>query len=284
MNLNKTSLAAAVFSVAMLGATSVSATTLNDGLLAWYPFNGNAADETGNGNDGTVTNAALANDRNGNANSAYEFNGADSVIDIGAGVKPALPHTISLWFETDVDGFTPLFRNDRVDGGSFRHGSFLAQTVDRQLQIVSFSGFSVIGTRYSQISPVDSYEFGEWTMVTAVNDTRGNQRLFINGSEVATTAGTGTGSGFTYSSASGAIGHVDPTGNNNSGFARTSFDGSIDDVGVWDRILTDAEVLDLYNGVDPLGATTQVPVPPAFALMLGALALTGFAAKRKATA
>ena len=42
-----------------------------DGLVAWYPFNGNANDESGNGNDGTVVGASATIDRDGNLNSAY---------------------------------------------------------------------------------------------------------------------------------------------------------------------------------------------------------------------
>ncbi|MBN2175738.1 MAG: T9SS type A sorting domain-containing protein [Bacteroidales bacterium] len=44
-----------------------------DGLVAWYPFNGNADDESGNGNQGIVTGAALTADRNGVQESAYFF-------------------------------------------------------------------------------------------------------------------------------------------------------------------------------------------------------------------
>jgi hypothetical protein len=51
---------------------SVDITT---GLVAFYPFNGNANDESGNGANGTVNGAVLASDRFGNANKAYSFNG-----------------------------------------------------------------------------------------------------------------------------------------------------------------------------------------------------------------
>lgn len=43
------------------------------GLVGYWPFNGNANDESGNGNNGTVNGATLSSDRNGNANSAYYF-------------------------------------------------------------------------------------------------------------------------------------------------------------------------------------------------------------------
>jgi hypothetical protein len=54
---------------------------LSDGLVAYYPFNGNANDESGNGNNGIVHGATLTTDRSGNANSAYSFNGIDNYID-----------------------------------------------------------------------------------------------------------------------------------------------------------------------------------------------------------
>jgi hypothetical protein len=55
------------------------AVTLKD-LVAYYPFNGNANDESGNGNHGTVSGATLVDDIFGNANSAYYFDGIDDII------------------------------------------------------------------------------------------------------------------------------------------------------------------------------------------------------------
>ena len=45
------------------------------GLVGYWPFIGNANDESGNGNNGTVTGATLTADRFGNSNSAYSFDG-----------------------------------------------------------------------------------------------------------------------------------------------------------------------------------------------------------------
>ena len=52
---------------------------LNDGLVAYYPFNGNANDESGNGNDGVVNGATPTLDRNGVAGSAFDFDGDDFI-------------------------------------------------------------------------------------------------------------------------------------------------------------------------------------------------------------
>ena len=53
-----------------------------DGLVAYYPFNGNANDESGNGNHGTVNGATLTSDRNGNENSSFSFNGESDDVRI----------------------------------------------------------------------------------------------------------------------------------------------------------------------------------------------------------
>ncbi|MGB1508326.1 MAG: hypothetical protein ACPG9L_06475, partial [Crocinitomicaceae bacterium] len=45
----------------------------SDSLLAWWGFNGNVIDQSGNGYDGTINGATLTNDRFGNNNSAFEF-------------------------------------------------------------------------------------------------------------------------------------------------------------------------------------------------------------------
>jgi hypothetical protein len=46
-----------------------------NGLVAFYPFNGGAIDESGNGNNGRIFGAELTYDRNGNQNQAYRFTG-----------------------------------------------------------------------------------------------------------------------------------------------------------------------------------------------------------------
>jgi hypothetical protein len=57
---------------------------LTNGLVVYYPFNGNANDASGNGNNGIIYGGVtLAPDRFGNPNSAYTFDGVDGYIDVG---------------------------------------------------------------------------------------------------------------------------------------------------------------------------------------------------------
>ena len=72
---------------------------LNDGFVAYYPFNGNANDESGNGNDGTVNGATLTEDQFGNVDSAYMFDGVDDYIIIPNSETLNSQHiTISAWY------------------------------------------------------------------------------------------------------------------------------------------------------------------------------------------
>ena len=78
---------------------------LNQGLIAHYPLNGNANDISGNNINGTVVNATLTTDRNGNLNSAYYFNGSNTYIELPFSnlynFAPQDSFSISVWVSPD---------------------------------------------------------------------------------------------------------------------------------------------------------------------------------------
>ncbi|MFN5209123.1 MAG: hypothetical protein ACK5D8_06480, partial [Bacteroidota bacterium] len=84
-------------------AQNVPSYVPTNGLVGWWPFNGNANDESGNGNNGTVNGAVLATDRFGNANSAYSFDGIDNTIQYSNTFvfNQQNDASISLWFNND---------------------------------------------------------------------------------------------------------------------------------------------------------------------------------------
>ncbi len=73
---------------------------LEDGLVAYYPFNGNANDESGNENHGTVSGAALTEDRFGQAQSAYYFDENNEI---------RVPHSSSINFNASQDSYSVNF-------------------------------------------------------------------------------------------------------------------------------------------------------------------------------
>ncbi|MEI9864256.1 MAG: hypothetical protein WDN00_06820 [Limisphaerales bacterium] len=74
----------AITIIGVLTLTSSAQSFITNGLVAYYPFNADASDASGHGNDGVIYGGvALAPDRFGTDNSAYTFNGEDGYIDIG---------------------------------------------------------------------------------------------------------------------------------------------------------------------------------------------------------
>ena len=75
-------------------------------LLLYYPFNGNANDESGHGNNGTVSGAVLAPDRLGAPNRAYGFDGLYDHIQIPDIIPDTIAtFTLSAWAKpTDITG------------------------------------------------------------------------------------------------------------------------------------------------------------------------------------
>jgi hypothetical protein len=62
-----------VFLVVMTAANAQVPAWSTNGLVAYYPFNGDTTDASGNGNDGTATNSGPTADRTGQADSAWNF-------------------------------------------------------------------------------------------------------------------------------------------------------------------------------------------------------------------
>jgi hypothetical protein len=63
------------FAVATGAFAQVPSYVPSNGLMGWWPFSGNANDESGNGNNGNINGATLAVDRFGAMNRSYEFDG-----------------------------------------------------------------------------------------------------------------------------------------------------------------------------------------------------------------
>ena len=94
-----------------------------DGLVAYYPFNGNANDESAYGNDGTVNGTTLTTDRHGNTESAYSFDGVDDFISIlssGTWDFGTTNWTFSIFIKAAENGdFFPIWHVGEGDWVSF---------------------------------------------------------------------------------------------------------------------------------------------------------------------
>ena len=89
-----------------------------DGLVGYWPFNGNANDASGNGNHGTNNGATMTTDRNGIANSAYNFDGNSRITNNNDSLRQLIDlnnsFSIGTWFNRDASGNTASSSQEKL--------------------------------------------------------------------------------------------------------------------------------------------------------------------------
>src|SRR3989339_2064659 len=225
--------------------------SLNQGLVAHYPFNGNANDESGNGNNGTVNGATLTTDRFGNVNSAYSFDGVDDYIRCINGGPTGNPTvTATFWIKTNTttSGHIIGYGNDGIGGNDFR------------IIINAHCGPNSIAfdTYYDNIGFTTNHS-NTWDFYTVVYD-----GLIGNNTSVAKIYKNGVlleNVCFTFSGYSTNISPVIPiTFGRYHGTVETGyFNGLIDDIRIYNRALTEAEIQALYLEGQGIQDTITIP-------------------------
>jgi hypothetical protein len=227
----------------------VSAPTTNNNplwnnLLAYY-----TADNTTNDAKGT-NNATLVNGATygtGKIGSGFQLDGINDYVSIPNGTfnPTSGDYTISAWMSPSANSFLPVI---------FGLGGFTTNSIVVYLYGSTFQGF---GTRIRFLnSNSTTYQLIESTLpssgslhhILCVKNTASNKYyLYVNGSLVAQAT---ISINYVASNLETRIGSI---GNGSVGYS--PFVGIIDEVGLWNRALTAAEALDLYNA----GAGKQYP-------------------------
>lgn len=224
----------------------------SDGLVGWWPFNGNANDESGNGNDGIIVNSMLCQDRFGNESAAFDFNSTDGeekyIRCLNNETFIFNTYTISVWFRVSED-FDPNKQGiNSFGGGIIQKGcdyDFCGSTyriyvhspwglvADNWVNDDCFSRVYVDTTIYSS-----QYS---WNHVVSTYDGESN-KLYVNG----ILSNELPQFGYLTQNQNDIIfgGWFNYTGEECE-FTK-SFSGKIDDIGIWDRCLSDEEINKLY--------------------------------------
>ena len=227
------------------------------GLVLYYPFDGNAKDVSGNGNDGQVNGATLTEDRFCNANRAYRFDGIDDSISFDASKVPAgtSSRTISAWIKAEsfpAEVIPGIGSRATVIGWGADDWQKLSemQIVNGRLQ------FHCYDTWGRDLTSDAVLELDQWYHLVIAYEAGGAVFLYVNGVEDK----SGPGS-IDTPVAVGRIGaYPDPQ---THGFDGSYFHGTIDDVSVYDRVLSAAEVRALYTSATPIPAAPPAPAPTA---------------------
>jgi hypothetical protein len=213
-----------------------------NGLVGYWPFNGNANDESGNGNNGTVNGATLTTDRFGIVNKAYSFDGASNYIEIADNSSLDVANvTVSAWFwaidygtvQQQTQGHILSKREQNGWGNSFQ------MALEHSSPINGIWATYTIGSNgWVAYNSNADLTIQNWIHVVYTHD-NSNAKLYINGALVSTTSVSG---GLTSNNLPLWFG-ARPNAGSNSHFLH----GNIDDIGIWNRALTQCEIQDLYN-------------------------------------
>jgi hypothetical protein len=243
------------------GAASAAVSTA--GLVAYYPFDGNASDQSGNGHDGTVNGATLTTDRYGVAGSAYSFDGIDDYVSVPYADAFQLPvFTLSAWVRPTVD-LSAATRPAWVVG---RGEDFVTDNAAFNLLVAQptsplANGVSVLyetsggGDRFFETGVYP--DVGDWTHLVASRGADLQLSIYSDGALIGQTPSTSVPASNSFQDLLiGAYWFV-PTPA--TATITNFFPGGIDDVAIYDRALTPAQI----------NAPDVIPAPGA--LLLGGI-------------
>ncbi len=253
-------------SAALLALPSASGQTV-PGLIANYPFNGNANDTSGNGLNGTVLGATSTTDRFGNPNAAFQF-GFGQYIRFSSLPPLGGAHTaftVSLWFQ--ADGLGPIF-TDYLGGAGGDNVLALNLQIDDYPLHSPAPNYLAAGSRNYPSQSVDYtlYAGGTpmigtgWHGLAYAMDGISSCLVFLDGAQVAALP---YDSSLDYSqSPDWQAGHLVFDG------ADQYFTGKIDDIQIYDRALSLSEI-------------QQIQAPEPTTIILLGLGVFGAVASRR---
>ena len=199
-----------------------------NGLIAYYPFSGNAIDQSGNGRNGNISGATLTTDRFGNANSAYYFNGNNQQITVANFPVSTNSITLSFWFNT-----LDTTKNQRMVTHNWTTGSFTSHLSPRTANKVDI-GTSTKNDNNGGELPLwgNSIQQNQWYhfLMTYDNSTL---KLFLNNQLISSVNRVNALQAITTSL--------------NIGGNAYFFYGKIDDIRIYNRALTVSEINAIYN-------------------------------------
>lgn len=211
----------------------------SNGLLGWWPFNGNANDESGNGNHGIPSGAILSNDRFGMQSKAYNFDGLDDNIILSStnNINFATQQSISFWIY-----FSSLPISESIVFSQQSSSSTSAIGYSISLNSSGKLNYRVGNGNSSSYSGVlnNAININQWNHLVCLFDS-GKQEVYLNGQLLNSTLQPNAFIGFP---------NLDiQIGSNTWGSQNAiNFGGIIDDVAIYNRSLTSNEILALYNG------------------------------------
>ena len=211
--------------------------SLTNGLVGYWPFCGNANDDSGNGHNGTVNGATLTTDRFGNINSAYQFNASNGGISVPSFYPLSTNYTVSYWVKYDTQTINTSIMD--ISLSWLNLGEFV---VFRELDnSISFATAGSNGaSNNSFVNSATPTNTSNWYNI--VGSRNGTQlSIYINGVLVGSGINNNINTGVNKTMYFGGD-PIQVQANNNARFS-----GKLDDITIFNRALTQQEITNLYN-------------------------------------
>lgn len=199
-------------------------------LIAYYQFNGNSNDESVNNNNGSVFQAKLTNDRFGNLNSAYYFDGINDQIEISNNPSLNFQNAVTLNFWIEVNSFYEREQYPLSHGNWENRWKVSITNKKIRWTIKTNAGVKDLDSE-TEIKLDSIYN-------VSVNYDGSDIEIYLNGNLDAFTNFTGK---ILTTDIDLMIGQVLP-GNSNY-----NFNGTLDDLRIYDYSLPREEIKNLYN-------------------------------------
>ena len=220
---------------AILVQLTITPTSLDTGLAAYYPFTGNANDSSGNGNNGTINGCTLTSDRFGNNNSAYNFNGISNYISVANSSSLNITGnqiSICYWIK-----FNPLL-NDLNDKGISKGGYDLGSGYELDMNNNTLvSGGIHFNGAYGGYLVNNINQFGNKWIHVAASFNYGTCNIYINGIIQSSISTGNVFRNIVQNNYPLLIGTRTP-GNSYVGY----LNGQMDEVRIYNRALTQSEI------------------------------------------
>jgi hypothetical protein len=221
-------------------------------FVAYYPFDGDASDASGFGNNGIVNGAQLTSDRHGNANSAYYFNGNNNFIDIGnnSSIK-RFQSNFSVSFWINLKAYSPDYCSIVLSNRSKLTSKFSGSMIEiagglskEFKQVIFYKNYSTTDDTLSAgyLNSIKQLDLNTWYFVCMTYQYNGGSnnivKSYINGELTATKKLSATIDPENSSTFIGCESELSPVD--------YSLNGSLDDIRIYKRVLSSDDITKLY--------------------------------------
>jgi hypothetical protein len=205
------------------------------GLVGWWPADATPEDVVG-GNDGTNDGATFVP---GMVNEAFRFDGSTSAVMIGNPAAMQLQtFSIVAWVtraDTTVAGNGALPSANTGELFCYGSGGYCLGLEGNGKLFLSKVGASLVESTGATVADLSPH------LVAVTADSVGGNVIFYVDGVASPSAAYAPGFTFTTSAAIGVVGDLQPAG------AAGNFFGDIDEMQVYDKVLTGAEVLSIFD-------------------------------------